>query len=68
MSLKTAQFRPRDFIEKWGDGVALAGGAIMVVGMLAFAIARLPEHQVSERGFTELPALSASGTQLGSKL
>ena len=65
MSLETA---PRSFFEKWGDGIALAGGAIMVVGMLAFAIARLPEHQVSEREFTALPAHSASGAQLGSKL
>ena len=65
MSLETA---PRDFIEKWGDGIALAGGAIMVVGMLAFAIARMPEHQVSERDFTELPAHRASGAPLGSQL
>ena len=68
MSLETARSRPRDFIEKWGDGIALAGGAIMVVGMLTFAIARMPEHQVSEQDFTELPAHSASGAQLGPKL
>ena len=68
MSLKTARFHPQDFMEKWGDGIALAGGAILVAAMLAVGIARQPERQVSERDFTELPAPSASGAPLGSKL
>ncbi len=68
MSLRTARFRLRDFMEKWGEVIALAGGAIVVVGMLTVALARMPEHQVSERDFNKLPAPSASSAQHGSKL
>ncbi len=53
MSLETARFRPRDFIEKWGGGIALAGGASMVVGMRAIGIVRLQENQLSKQHFTE---------------
>ena len=67
MSLKTARFHPQGFMEKWGDGIALAGGAILVVGMLTVALARMPEHRVSERDFIELPAPSATSAPLGSK-
>ncbi len=59
MSLGTARCRLRDFIEKWGDGIALAGGTIVVVGMLAVGIARLQDYQVSKQHFIEPPALSA---------
>lgn len=60
MSLRTARFRLRDFIEKWGEVIALVGGAIVVVGMLTVALARMPGHQVPERDFIEPPAPNAS--------
>jgi hypothetical protein len=56
MSPEIARSSVRDFIESWADGIVLAGAAIMVVGMLAVAIGQLPEHQVSEGDFTQLPA------------